>query len=99
MSIGNGYEDIGEVYADMKEVEREERAARLAMRQPEFDEIIAAGHTAKKFNNGTHWKIGEMNFWPSTGRWNNAKSRMNGRLADEKHVLSLLVPKRASITR
>jgi hypothetical protein len=94
MSIGNGYENIGELYADVKKLQQEERADRLAKRVRELAEIMGAGHTVRQFNGGSHWRIGDIDFWPSTGRWVNARTGANGRLPDEKPVLHILAPTR-----
>jgi hypothetical protein len=92
MSIGNGYEDIGELYADMKEIQRKERADRLAARQPELIDLAACGYVVKQFNAGLHWRIGVIDFWPSTSRWLDSRTRRNGRLADNRPVKSMLPP-------
>lgn len=40
--------------------------------------LKAAGFEWKSFNNGYHWKIGDLDFYPSTHRWEDRKKDFHG---------------------
>ena len=42
------------------------------------DELLKAGIKYQSLNNDLHWKVGSINFFPTTGRWTDEQKNESG---------------------
>jgi hypothetical protein len=76
-------DDLSSYFRDLKGHFAEVRNNAHKSRMPQFREVKAAGYPARELNEGTHWKVGPLNIWPTTGRWWNEKTKQRGRIGDQ----------------
>ena len=68
--------DMAEIFNDMKKYKKEKRASNTFKSTKMLED--ASIHFKSK-NNGSHLIVGDYNFWPSTGLFENIKTKKTGR--------------------
>ena len=84
------FEDTVQTFRDIAEIEQAERKQRLADRQAEIEAAEKIGYNVQRFNGGVHVRISFLDYWPSTGRWNNPIKKRRGQLEDGESLADLV---------
>lgn len=61
------------------------------MKEESSKALLEKGIDFEVFNNGLHWKIGSVNFYPTTGKWRDELTEKSGH--GHKELIKYLKPK------